>query len=45
MNKRVIVLTGNHHDGGNGSCLVPHPPNVTPIGAMAVFTAARSFRQ
>jgi hypothetical protein len=39
MNKRVIVLTGIIMLAAMAR-LVPHPPNVTPIGAMAVFGGA-----
>jgi hypothetical protein len=39
MNKRAIVLTGIIIMAAMAR-LVPHPPNFTPIGAMAVFGGA-----
>jgi hypothetical protein len=39
MNKRTIVLTGTIMFAAMAR-LAPHPPNVTPIGAMAIFGGA-----
>lgn len=39
MNKRLMVLTGIVVVAAMAR-LIPHPPNMTPIGAMALFGAA-----